>query len=405
MLESWYVDLVTLSVFHKKYSVNNHLMSRLCNNDGDRYAEALRRSIPHPKVTREGIKFLSMDAKTARDILIQHGVVSTKAELIPLAGGVSCDVWRIDRAAMCPPHADDCPFGLVVKAPLAQLRVPTVWKADVSRGIAETQALGVYASITPTRVPSVVWSQEVEPLLAMEAAPWDWQEWREQLFECPAPDRLVGARRISEICRSLGDTLAQWHTETGDVGNLPEALTTGDRLRTLRTNPFHRATASAVPRWADMLNRLASDLEEVSICLVHGDFSPKNFLVSPTSDTELWILDAEVAHLGNPALDVSYLSAHLILKAIARPELRAHLDDGRRYFEAAYRGVSSLVDPKVWNSQTGAIVAARVFGISRATYLNEEQQREATRVADELLLEGAGLDSVWSSMSAKSLAT
>lgn len=345
-----------------------------------------------------------MDRQMAREVLIRANVVTSMAELTPLAGGVSCDVWRIDPGALCTPFDEKNPYGLVVKAPLPQLRVPSVWEADVSRGIAEAQALRVYGTITPSSVPSVVWTQDEEPLMAMEAAPWDWQEWREQLFEIPASDPLLNSRRITEICRVLGQTLAIWHTQTQVIQDLPTVLTSGDRLQTLRTNPFHRATAIAVPRWAGILNKLATDLEENRICLVHGDFSPKNFLVSPSSDRDLWILDAEVAHFGNPALDVSYLSAHLILKAIARPELLNTLDSGRQCYETAYRGVSAMVDPVDWGMQTGAIVAARVFGTSRASYLNPQQQLVAEGVADALLLDRTGISTIWESLAMNSLA-
>jgi len=47
--------------------------------------------------------------------------------------------------------------------------------------------------------------------------------------------------------------------------------------------------------------------------LVHGDYSPKNILVS---DNGIFILDFEVAHWGNPVFDLAFLTNHLLLKSV-----------------------------------------------------------------------------------------
>ncbi len=331
-------------------------------------------------------------------VLVRDGVIVEGAGLVPLTGGVSSDVWRIAPEDQTERYRSVSPFGLVVKAPLAQLRVPTTWEVDVSRGRAEAQALRLFGRITPSRVPQLLWQDDDLPAIAMEAAPRDWEEWRTQLSTRLSSSPYVSSTRIERVCTSLGQTLAQWHVRTQDIGALPAVLSTGDRLRDLRTDPFHRASAAELPEVASILNELADELESQRVCVVHGDFSPKNVLVAPPDSSALWVLDAEVAHVGNPALDVAFLSAHLLLKAAWRPELSARLDAGRRAFESAYRAASSLVSTRAWNRQTGAILAARVCGVSRVDYLSEANRQWALSRAIELLSERRDLDSVWSSL-------
>ena len=57
--------------------------------------------------------------------LIADGMIAEDAVLIPVTGGVSCEVWRVspDQVADVQARTD----GLIVKAPLARLRVPTTW--------------------------------------------------------------------------------------------------------------------------------------------------------------------------------------------------------------------------------------------------------------------------------------
>lgn len=324
------------------------------------------------------------------------GVLTADAVLTPLTGGVSCEVWRVRPDHVTPGPRQANPHGLVVKAPLATLRTPALWQADVSRGFAESAALAWYGTRTPDAVPQVVWRHPSAPVLVVEAAPEGWDEWRHQMLTAGAESSDVAAERLSRIGSHLGSTLAAWHMGSQDTSVLPEVLLTGDRLRTLRTDPFHRATASEVPEIGTELRALADELESARTCLVHGDFSPKNVLVSP-SDAPFgaWMLDAEVAHVGDPALDVAYLSTHLACKGVARPELAGSLDGARRAFEAAYRSRSDLVSVDRWDRHTGAILAARVRGVSRVTYLSPEQEVFVLGLATGLVRGEIGLDQAW----------
>ena len=323
------------------------------------------------------------------------GVLGGEAELAPLSGGVSCDVWRVRPEHLTDSYVKRNPYGLVVKAPLATLRTPALWQADVSRGFAESAALAWYESQTPTAVPRVVWRHPTAPVFAVESAPLTWAEWRHELLNAPADSSMVSTGHLVGISAHLGTTLAAWHIGSCDA-ELPEVLRTGDRLRVLRTDPFHRATAEQVPDLGADLLALAEELESARTCLVHGDFSPKNVLVSPPeAEFGAWMLDAEVAHVGDPALDVAYLGTHLACKAVARPELAPALNSARRAFEDSYRSTSPLVAPDRGARHTGAVLAARVRGVSRVTYLKPEQELTVLELATGLIRGDLSLDGAW----------
>ncbi len=325
---------------------------------------------------------------TIARLLAADGVAAADAELVPLSGGVSCDVWHVEPRFVLCGFVEANPHGLVIKSPLARLRVPTTWEADVSRAGVEAAALRLFGDISPGLVPPVVWEHRTDPVIAISSAPRDWRDWREVLSEGDATD-------IVDICTTLGTTLARWHVATEDPAALPAILTTGDRLRTLRTDPFHRAAAVELPQVSDELFALAGELEAARTCLVHGDFSPKNVLVASSHPGALWIIDAEVAHFGNPSLDAAFMSAHLLLKAVWRPEMAVELAAGRVEFEAAYRSISSLVPARSWSAQTGAILAGRVWGVSRANYLSQADREQVTEIAISLVSGQSTLDGIW----------
>jgi 5-methylthioribose kinase len=65
--------------------------------------------------------------------------------------------------------------------------------------------------------------------------------------------------------------------------------------------------------------------------LVHGDVQAANVLLAPDGPK---LLDAEIAHVGDPAFDVGQLVAHLLLPAFARGQTAP----SRAAAEAAWRG-------------------------------------------------------------------
>jgi aminoglycoside phosphotransferase (APT) family kinase protein len=130
------------------------------------------------------------------------------------------------------------------------------------------------------------------------------------------------------------------------------------------------------------------EMQARRLCIVHGDFSPKNVLVG--RGPELWVIDFEVAHIGDPAFDVAFLLCHLMLKSLHRPQLAAEYDRCAVDFASTYQaGARPEVAPS-WEyvlGHVGCLLLARVEGKSPAEYLTEEERSRALRFG-EILVSG-----------------
>jgi 5-methylthioribose kinase len=115
------------------------------------------------------------------------------------------------------------------------------------------------------------------------------------------------------------------------------------------------------------------------VSLVHGDWSPKNFLISGAS---AMAIDFEVVHFGDPSFDSAFLLNHLLLKSFHRPAYRAALAGAAAAFWQALR--AELPPECDWiESATlahlGALLLARIDGKSPAEYLTDPALRGQVR--------------------------
>ena len=328
--------------------------------------------------------------QVVESVLRRANLIEGEASVSPLSGGVSSQVWLVESVK----------GRLVAKTPLEKLATPQDWFSDISRGRVEADSLLLLRGLTPENVPKVLLFDAQVPLLVLEAAPSHWRDWRQVLLSesSPEPDALGFAHlRTPEFSSNLGETLgrllATWHSQTVHVEELPDSIKSGERLKQLRTDPFHRATAAAIgdSLLSARLMDLAEELESTRKCLVYGDFSPKNFLVGHDG---LWVIDAETAHVGDPVLDLAFLNAHLNLKAIHKPELRESMRTCQTSFMMSY--LEALPDQgwrdeviKSISGHTGAILAARVLGVSKANYLSDASRQTALDKAKRLLVDTA----------------
>jgi len=143
----------------------------------------------------------------------------------------------------------------------------------------------------------------------------------------------------------------------------------------LRIDPYYRTTASRHPAHAWYFDRLIERSGARRFSLTHGDWSPKNLL---TDGEEMWVIDWEVVHYGDPSFDAGFLLNHLFLKSLAMParsEAFAQLAGG---FLDAFAG-SWILDAA--GEHLPALLLARVDGKSPAEYLDEEMRTRARAVA------------------------
>ena len=117
-----------------------------------------------------------------------------------------------------------------------------------------------------------------------------------------ADDPDLAARFDNDAMRRLhGDHIFDLPFAGNDFPLEPEVE---DRAASLKTPEFRSLAADAYRRY----------LEPRGV-LVHGDVQAGNILLPPAGPK---LLDAEIAHVGDPAFDVATLLAHLALPALAR---------------------------------------------------------------------------------------
>ena len=310
------------------------------------------------------------DKATTLKLLVDNKLVSPNATIESLEGGVSSDVFFVH----------DLSKKLVVKSALAQLKTEATWLADTTRSIAEVEALKLHHTITPQHLPEVI--AFIENKLVITAADESWVDLRKYLLET----QEINPEWFIDLVTDLAKTLASWHNQTTELANLPKIFDNKERLKQLRTHPFHRYCAQLRPEFKEILLELADNLETNSNCLVHGDFSPKNVLASTEESNKYWVIDAEVAHLGLGVFDQTYFLTHLILKATHKPKQRELFIRAAKAFNETYLNlVDTALKTENWQNYLGAILLARVIGKSPATYLTEKEKTIAEQIAKYLL--------------------
>jgi Ser/Thr protein kinase RdoA (MazF antagonist) len=155
----------------------------------------------------------------------------------------------------------------------------------------------------------------------------------------------------------------------------------------LRLDPYYRTTAARHPDLARSLSSLADDYARHCSTLVHGDWSPKNFLVGPAP---AMAIDFEAIHFGDPAFDTAFLLNHLLLKSFHLP---SHANDLARLANTFWTVTLAEMPPipdfeRRTIQHLGALLLARIDGKSPAEYIREQALRERIRlVARHIVLD------------------
>jgi 5-methylthioribose kinase len=146
----------------------------------------------------------------------------------------------------------------------------------------------------------------------------------------------------------------------------------------LRLDAYYRYVAGRHPELAGYFEALIADCETRRWCLVHGDFSPKNFLVDRGS---LVAIDWECVHYGNPAFDAAFLLNHLLLKSFHLPARAADFAElGLRFWRAA----TSQIPTAPWLEEStvrhwAGLLLARMDGKSPVEYIKDPGLRNEIR--------------------------
>ncbi|WP_286219016.1 phosphotransferase family protein [Paraoerskovia sediminicola] len=269
---------------------------------------------------------------------------------------------------------------VVLKQSRERLAVAEEWLAPRERIVREAQGLRVARELTPAVVPEVLDLDTDDMTMTIAGAPRGWVDWKAELM-AGRVDESVGA--------VLGDALGAWQEGTRGGARLPQDLCDDTAtFISLRVDPYHRTAARRNPEVRDAVDAVVQRMADTREVLVHGDLSPKNVLVGPLEaggPNSAWVLDLEVAHLGDPLFDPAFLLTHLHLKGVHRPAGTAALRRTASAFAAAYTARTGPVDAPALGAHVGALLLARVDGKSPAEYLDAAARDLTRRTAIDLL--------------------
>jgi aminoglycoside phosphotransferase (APT) family kinase protein len=256
-------------------------------------------------------------------ILLERGLIrSSAAKITALAGGVSCDIYLIE----------DGDNRFVLKRALPKLRVKDDWYADVNRNKHEQDYIDYVSAFLPEAMPRILHRAPEHGFFTMEYLGGEFQNWKTML--------LAGTHEMKHA-EEAGRILGTIHRQSWNDPVARERFQTGKNFYDLRIEPYLITTGLRNQPHRSIFEAEARRLAATNLCLVHGDYSPKNMLISPS---RMVVLDCEVAWFGDPAFDVAFLLNHLVLKA--------------SFFAHRHRVLLQMADA-AWMSYVGMLTTAQ----------------------------------------------
>ena len=309
---------------------------------------------------------MELSEKNASQYLKSRGILAHR--VTELGGGISNVVLLVETAEQ----------SFILKQSLSQLRVKDQWLADRSRIFREMESLIDTGLILPRgSVPEVLWADKANYLFAMTAV-------RGLCWK----NELMAGRIDSSIAAGAGKLLGCLISETWASGVLQAKYGDLTAFEQLRIDPYYR---TIVARHPDVRAQVLSVIQEMGqrrFCLVHGDFSPKNVMVS---GDRVALIDFEVVHFGDPSFDAAFCLSLLLLGWFYQPALRKEREQVARSFFDAVRATLPAQAASFFEKATlrhlGCLMLARIDGKSPVEYLPEESiQNQVREIAKQLIL-------------------
>ncbi len=293
--------------------------------------------------------------------LRERGLVKLiQPQITPLAGGVSSEILLIEE--------DKRRF--VLKRALAKLKVKDDWFADVSRNSHEQAFMRYVGRFLPDAVPRVLENDPEHGFFLMEYLGQVDTNWKTLLLKGQAdPQHAVTAARI----------MGQVHKHSWNDPAAKEQFDTTENFTQLRIEPYLLTTGQRHPKLKKLFDTEAQRLAETRLCLVHGDFSPKNILIHRF---RMVLLDCEVAWFGDPAFDLAFLFNHFMLKALLHHDKPQPLLALATKFWETYRPYPPTDADGLLRRTLRLLLMlmlARVDGKSPVEYLAEDHQKQIVR--------------------------
>lgn len=291
-----------------------------------------------------------------------------------LGGGVSNIVLLVEQR-----HDPAC--RLVVKQSLDKLRVEDDWRSERERIFKEAEAIQLLRDVLGcSSLPEIIDIDHENYVCVTTAAPAGSEVWKTLL--------LAGDVNFS-VARKAGELLGKLMNAVRSNPLLCEKFQSRTVFDQLRIDPYYRTTAARHPEVRTAYESLIADSWSIRTALVHGDFSPKNMLVK---NGNIFLIDFEVVHWGDPSFDAGFLLNHLFLKALYQPQY------AELYFRAAREFWLELL-VRVGQEQRlafeamsmrhlGGLMLARIDGKSPVEYIRKASLKERVRdLARSILME------------------
>jgi hypothetical protein len=201
------------------------------------------------------------------DYLISKKIIllQDNPEVEILTGGVSNVVLAITTSNQ----------KIVLKQALAELAVSEKWVADQRRAIVEADAIELFNQISPKQVPKLLFLDPDRFILVLERVALGSTVWKSDL--------LAGVIN-PDIGAKLGHTLASWHNYGQQNPSAKDKFMEDSLFDQLRIDPFYRFVADKNPSLQVWIRKLINELEGDKTTIVHGDFSPKNIMISMSDE-------------------------------------------------------------------------------------------------------------------------
>ncbi len=295
----------------------------------------------------------------------------------------------VRKAPGDPAREQPLPRTFVIKQARGRLRVAEPWFCSVERIWREMDVLDVCSRLltdesreretapVPLRpvTPRLLFEDRANYLFAMSAVDPAHRVWKSE---------LLAGRPSLEVAEASGRLLGTLHAATWHDPRLSAELADDQYFDLLRVDPYYRHLARRDPSLAAAMERLENSLRQHPCGLVHGDFSPKNLLV--TEDT-LTLVDFEVGHYGDVAFDLGFFLSHLVLKTFHAERRWGDMLPLIQHFRETYRGRMSvrLSDEELRSLETRGLLhlagcgLARLDGKSPVEYLRDEALRATIR--------------------------
>jgi len=312
------------------------------------------------------------EANAPRYLLQRNRIASLQdVRVASLGGGVSNTVLLVETPSE----------RFVLKQSLPKLRVQDDWFADQTRIFREAECIRAMASVLgPGIVPDVLFEDRKQFIIAISSAP---------AASVVYKDMLISGSASAELASRAGEILSRMHVAAARSSELLTKFQDIEAFRQLRIDPYYGKISEVHPQFKPQVDALVAAMLSRRQTLVHGDYSPKNMLVT---GQEIFLIDFEVVHCGDPSFDTAFFLNHLFLKALRFPEHQALYLQSVRNFWRSYAGGMEHAQRRRLEKHAlehlGCLLLARVDGKSPVEYITEERlKQKVRRLSQRVLLE------------------